>query len=163
MWLAAQGLHVTGVELSAVAIEDFFSEHSLVYERETSGALTCYRAVEQPIVLYCGDYFDFEAPQFDALFDRASLIALNAPLRPSYVQHTRALLKTEAAHLLITLEYEQSLVNGPPFCVMADEVLTYWPQLRRVKEEEALDSCPPRFREAGITHVNEVTWVPNQG
>ena len=80
-------------------------------------------------------------------------------LRPDYAEHTRTLPKTEAAQLLITLEYDQSLVNGPPYCVMADEVLSYWPQLGPVHEEEALASCPPKFREAGVTHVNEVTWI----
>ena len=159
MWLAEQGHDVTGVELSAIAVEEFFTEHGLAYERETSGALSCYRAVEKPIAFYCGDYFDFEAPRFDALFDRASLIALDVRLRPDYAEHTRTLPKTEAAQLLITLEYDQSLVNGPPYCVMADEVLSYWPQLGPVHEEEALASCPPKFREAGVTHVNEVTWI----
>ena len=104
----------------------------------------------------------FAAPTFDALFDRASLIALDSDLRPRYVRHTQSLLKSEAAQLLITLEYDQSLVNGPPFCVMADEVLSYWPTLCSVNQEEALASCPPKFRDAGVTHVNEVTWVPER-
>ena len=159
VWLADQGLDVAGIELSVVATKDFFTEQGLNHERETTGALIRYRAVEKTIALYCGDYFAFEAPRFDALFDRASLIALHAQLRPAYVEHTRGLLKTDATQLLITLEYDQSLVSGPPFCVMADEVRSYWPELQRVKEEEALDSCPPKFREAGVTHVNEVTWV----
>ena len=161
-WLAEQGLDVTGVELSAVAVEDFFSEQKLAYQHETSGAFTCYRASEQSITLYCGDYFEFAAPAFDALFDRASLIALDVDLRPRYVRHTQSLLKSDAAQLLITLEYDQSLVKGPPFCVMADEVLSYWPTLCSVNQEEALASCPPKFRDAGVTHVNEVTWVPER-
>ena len=161
-WLAEQELDVTGVELSAVAIEDFFTEHGLDYQLETADALTCYRAVGPRIALYCGDYFDFEAPQFDALFDRASLIALNPQLRPGYVKHTRTLLKDASAQLLITLEYDQNLVSGPPYCVMGEEVAGYWPELRRVKEQEALASCPPKFRQAGVSHVNEVTWSSNQ-
>ena len=159
MWLAGQGLDVTGVEISAVAIEKFFAEQTLSFELDTSGQLACYRAREQSIALYCGDYFEFIAPQFDALFDRASLIALDASLRPAYVQHTKSLLKEDAAQLLITLEYEQRLVNGPPYCVLREEVAAYWPKLKSVKEQEALASCPPKFRDAGLSQVNEVTWL----
>lgn len=162
LWLAKQGLDVTGVELSSVAIESFFSEHDLTYTCKPDGKLLCYRAIEFPIALHCGDYFEFEAPKFDALFDRASLIALNRSLRPKYVRHTQALLKADAAHLLITLEYDQSLVDGPPFCVMSDEVMSYWPALRSVKQEEGLASCPPKFRNAGVSHVNEITWICKQ-
>ena len=153
---------MTGVELSAVAIESFFSEHGLTHHRETAGGLTRCRALDRSISLYCGDYFEFEAPPFDALFDRASLIALDPDWRPRYIRHTQSQLKPDAAHLLITLEYDQSLVNGPPFCVLADEVASYWPALRRVNEAEALATCPPKFREAGVTHVNEVTWIPER-
>lgn len=163
LWLAEQDLAVTGVELSAFAIEGFFSEHNLAYEKAETGSLICYRAVERDITLHCGDYFNFTAPKFDALFDRASLIALDAEHRPAYAAHTKALLNDDAFQLLITLEYDQTLVHGPPFCVMAEEVHGIWPELRRVHEKEALDSCPPKFRGAGVSHVNEVTWVSNAG
>jgi len=159
IWLAGQGYDVTGVELSAVAIETFFDEQQLSYELDASGRLACYRACEQSIALYCGDYMDFVAPRFDALFDRASLIALERSSRPSYVRHTKALLKADATQLLITLEYDRSLVDGPPYCVLRDEVASYWSSLRCIKEQEAIESCPPKFREAGISHVNEVTWL----
>ena len=159
MWLAGQGLDVTGVELSVVAVENFFAEQELSYELDTSGHLDCYRASEQSIALYCGDYLDFVAPRFDALFDRASLIALDEASRPAYVQHTKSLLKAHAVQLLITLEYDQSLVGGPPYCVLSDEVASYWPRLRSIKVQEALESCPPRFRDAGLLHVNEVIWL----
>ena len=162
MWLADQGLEVTGVELSEVAIEEFFAEQHLTYKREVSGALFCYRAVERSIVLCCGDYLDFEALRFDALFDRAALVALNTELRVRYARHTTALLKTNAMQLLITLEYDQSRVDGPPFCVMPEEVLWYWPDLQCVKQQEGLAGCPPKFRDAGVSHVNEVIWVSHQ-
>ena len=158
-WLAGQGLDVTGVELSPVAIEGFFSDHNLDYECTTVGPHKCYRATTAPIVLYCGDYFEFSAPPFDALYDRAALIALGPELRPSYAQHTSSLLNNDAFHLLDTLEYQQSQVAGPPYCVRPEEVLSYWPRLRPVCELEAIDSCPPKFRDAGVTHVNEVVWV----
>ena len=159
LWLAERGFDVSGVELSVVAIEGFFSDHGLTYNLETAGALTSYRAVECPVTLYCGDYFQFGAPKFDALYDRASLIALDAALRPAYVRHTQTLLKEDAYQLLVTLEYDQQLVDGPPYCVMAEEVRAYWPGLRCVREQEALASCPPKFTEAGVPQVNEVTWI----
>jgi thiopurine S-methyltransferase len=61
--------------------------------------------------------------------------------------------------LLITLDYEQSKANGPPFSVSANEVSGYWDKLRIVFEHNAIDSTPPKFKEAGLTEVNEKVWL----
>ena len=158
-WLSERGLEVVGVELSEIAAKAFFEEQSLDYERTESSPLVAYRAKSTALTLYCGDYFEFRGPPFDALYDRASLVALNGDLRPRYIEHTKSLLKPGAKQLLLTLEYDQSLVDGPPFSVLGPEVETYWPKLHRMKESEALETCPPRFKQAGVPTVSEVTWL----
>ncbi len=95
----------------------------------------------------------------DALYDRAALVALPADLRPGYVGHTQSLLKTRAMQLLITLEYDQSAANGPPFSVLPDEVKAHWPALRRAGELSALVNMPPKFREAGLNEFVEAVWL----
>lgn len=158
MWLAEQEFEVVGVELSEIAIKAFFEEHTIEFKVATGGALDRYTAVDIPVTLYCGDYFNFTESNFDALYDRGSLVALSGGLRRRYVEHTKQLLRSDAVKLLITLEYDQSLAKGPPYSVMPDELLTYWDDLVRMQETDDLANCPPKFRAAGITEISEVVW-----
>lgn len=159
LWLAQRGHAVVGVELSKIAIEGFFADHDLEFELESAGPLSRYSATHHSLTLYCGDYFDFQSPPFDALYDRGALVALGEDLRPRYVEHTRQLLKPGAMRLVITLEYDQRIVNGPPFSVSADELATYWDDLTRVGAKDDIDNCPPKFRKAGLSDIAEVFWL----
>lgn len=158
LWLAERDLAVTGIELSRIAVEAFFSEQVLPYQVEQRGAFGVYRADERSITLYCGDFFQFDAGPFDALFDRGALIALSSDLRPLYAQHLQPLLKTAAFRLILTLEYDQSRAAGPPFSVLPDEVRRYWPDLRRIGASNDIDNSPPKFREAGLDRVVQAVW-----
>lgn len=158
-WLAERGSEVTGIELSSLAAEAFFTEHALPFTRGEQGGLPCCRGVDLPVTICVGDYFEFSGERFDALYDRGALVAMPARHRPAYVAHTDSLLAPGAARLLVTLEYDQRVADGPPFAVHADEVLSYWPALARVDEHEDIDNCPPKFREAGLTSVIEAAWL----
>lgn len=159
LWLAQQGLEVVGVELSEIAVRDFFAEAGLQFEVCDADGLTRYRCREPAITIVCGDYFDFSDELFDALYDRASLIALPSETRPAYVGHMKTLLKPDAVQLLLTLEYDQSVAAGPPFSVLPDEVRSYWSKLKRVASHNDIDNCPPKFRNAGLSEVFEAVWV----
>ncbi len=159
LWLAKQGHVVVGVELSDIAVAAFFADHKLEFERESSSSLDRYTAKDYPITLYCGDYFNFQSQTFDALYDRGALVALPNDLRPRYVEHTRRLLKPGATRMVITLEYDQLIVNGPPFSVLAEELAGYWDDLVRVSETNDIDNCPPKFRKAGLADILEVVWL----
>ncbi len=159
LWLAQRGHDVVGVEVSEIAVESFFDDHALEFECEAGGPLSRYTAKNHSLTLFCGDYFDFQSEQFDALYDRGALVAISGDLRPQYVEHTRQLLKPHAMRLVITLEYDQRIVNGPPFSVAADELTAYWDDLVRVGEKDAIDNCPPKFRKAGLTAISEVFWL----
>lgn len=54
---------------------------------------------------------------FDAVWDRASLVALNPHTRPRYVTALLRLLAPDAQYLVNFCEYDQTLMNGPPFSV----------------------------------------------
>ena len=74
--------------------------------------------------LWCGDFFGLQAAQLgsiDAVYDRAALIALPAAMRASYAQHLQTLVGV-VPHLLVTLEYPQDNMDGPPFSVEQAEV-----------------------------------------
>jgi thiopurine S-methyltransferase len=162
LWIEAQGNEVVGVELSDIAVRGFFEDNALACEK-VSGPLPGYRAVDRNITLYCGDYFAFHDEPFDAHYDRGALIALSADLRPEYARHTNALLTDDAARFVITIEYDQAVCEGPPFSVGPEEILGYWPGLRRLLSVEDIDNGPPKFLAAGLKSMHEVVWVSDRG
>jgi thiopurine S-methyltransferase len=157
LWLEEQGNDVLGVELSDIAARAFFEEHDIAFE--TSGEkLVRYEAIDRRIEIVCGDYFEYVDETFDACYDRGALIALPRSARPAYAAHTASLLSPNAYQLLISLEYDQDLVAGPPYSIHSDELLSYWPNLQRVSEHDDTDNLPPKFHQAGLDEVLEVVW-----
>src|SRR5690606_22708613 len=55
-------------------------------------------------------------------YDRAALVALPTEMRERYAKHVYGQLSDAYRGLLITLDYEQSQMEGPPFSVRDDEV-----------------------------------------
>ena len=122
-WLAGQGYQVVGVELAQRAVEDFFAEHKLQPEVSEVGAFRLYRA--GAVEIYCGDFFALTAQLLagcSALYDRAALIALPPEMRARYVAHLSQLLPSGCQGLLVSLDYDQARMDGPPFAVADDEV-----------------------------------------
>ncbi len=158
LWLESRGNEVVGVELSEIAVIAFFEENELEFER-IDGTLPGYRAIDRNVSLYCGDFFAFEAGPFDAHYDRGALIALTEDLRPRYAAHTSSLLTENAAQLVLTIEYDQSVCNGPPFSIVPDELLSYWPRLQRHAVIDDTENAPPKFLEAGLDAMHEIVWL----
>jgi thiopurine S-methyltransferase len=157
LWLEAQGNEVFGVELSPIAVEAFFDEHELAYERR-SGDLVVYTATERRITIACGDFFALTGEYFDAHYDRGALIALPPEMRRRYAAHTSSLLGSNAAQLVVTVEYDQQHAAGPPYSVGEQEVLSYWSGLEKVESREDIGNAPPKFLEAGLESMHEVVW-----
>ncbi len=122
-WLAAQGHRVLGVELSALAVEQFFAGQGLTPQVHDTRYGRHYQA--GGIELICGDAFGLDAQALagcSAVYDRAALIALPPSLRRRYVRELHAHLPAGCRGLLITLEYPQQEKQGPPFAVSETEV-----------------------------------------
>jgi len=122
-WLAAQGHRVLGVELSQIAIDQFFAAHGLTPTRHASRYGVHH--VAGNIELVCGDAFALDAELLSdcaAVFDRAALIALPPDIRRRYASELYSRLPAGCRGLLITLEYPQHEKAGPPFSVDETEV-----------------------------------------
>lgn len=122
-WLAEQGHRVVGNELSPIAIADFFERTGLTAVERTEGALAVHAA--SAYELWCGDFFDMLPTALDgvtAVYDRASLVALPPEMRRRYADHMSAILPAAASIFLISFEYDQAEMNGPPFSVTSDEI-----------------------------------------
>jgi len=127
-FLAAHGRSVIGIELVEDAVAAFFGEHAATPTIERRGPLALYTA--GAIQILAGDFFAVtpaDVGPVDAIYDRAALIALPPELRPRYIAHLRSLVPAPAPVLLVTIEYPQDLMPGPPFSVPESEVRTYYP------------------------------------
>jgi thiopurine S-methyltransferase len=156
-WLADQGNQVVGVELSELAVRAFFAEQGLEFTvRDIE--LPAYQTTDKSITIYCGDFFDLHFVRCDAHYDRGALVATPANRRAAYAAHTNSLLEEAAEQLVITLEYEQSVTEGPPFSISPDELLSYWPKLVCIDSHDDIDNGPPKFLEAGLTEMMEMVW-----
>lgn len=123
LWLREQGHSVLGIELSELALEQFFSENQLPVTRYRQGEFACFQTDQ--LRLLAGDFFKLTAEDIapiEAVYDRASLIALPPEMRVDYARHMARLLPEGAHILLISLEYEDGMLKGPPFCVRETEV-----------------------------------------
>lgn len=121
-WLLAQGFRVVGAELIELAIRDLFVDLGLRPDISTIGTLKRYSA--KGIDIFGGDIFDLTREVLgavDAVHDRAALVALPPEPRVRYAAHMIALTGT-APQLLNCFEYDQRLMNGPPFSVEPEEV-----------------------------------------
>ena len=161
LWLAERH-PVTGVELSPLAVEDFFRENELEPEQYRAGAFSIYESGK--IKLLCGDFFDLNPGQLGqvrAVYDRASLIALPAAMRRAFAARLSGLLSRPVSMLLVTLEYDQQQMNGPPFSVEEGEVRELFEanwsvQLLHVEDVLATES---KFRERGLSRLAEKIYL----
>ena len=157
-WLAGRGHQVLGIELSEKAIEDFFNEHQIQPQISEKGAFKVYRS--DAIELWCGDFFALTASDVAdcvAFYDRAALIALPAPMRERYAAHLQQILPQGVQGVLITLDYDQAQIPGPPFAVGDDEVKRLLGDLWQVQALEERDVLGEswKFLKAGVTRLEE--------
>ncbi len=160
VWLAEQGYEVVAIELSPLAVAAFFAENNLIPEKHQIEGLEYWQSGK--ITLFSGDFFALTPQilgQVDAVYDRASLIALPPTMRQSYAEKLTELCQ-KAPKLLITLEYDQSKMDGPPFSVTEDEVKALYQahyQVKQLNSEDVLGNNE-RFREKGLDYMNESVY-----
>ncbi len=160
-WFASQGYRVLGVELSRLAVDQFFAEHGLTPDERTTRYGTHFEAGGIEIIL--GDAFGLDAEilaDCDAVYDRAALIALPPELRARYVGELYARLPKGCRGLLITLEYPQHEKQGPPFSVAEAEVLERYGRdwLAEVLERRDILAQQPGFVAEGVTALDTVVY-----
>ena len=121
-WFLNQGMSVVGIELSQIAIDELFIDLNIRPTIKNYDHFQHYSA--KNIDIFVGDIFDITKEiigKIDAIYDRAALVALPHDLRTSYSKHLIT-LSNSAKQLLITFDYNQSQMNGPPFSINEKEI-----------------------------------------
>lgn len=113
---------VQGSELSLLACEQFFQSQQ--WPVQPTGQNMHQKFAYQAITLWQGDHFlltQADLGKIDLVYDRAALIALPKEMRSAYAQSLKQLCPTSQV-ILLTLEYPQQDMSGPPFSVTSQEV-----------------------------------------
>lgn len=168
VWLAHAGYDVVGVELVETAVQAFFAEQKIIptiteFTSATVNAiLKRYQGqlAGQTITLWAADIFALSATdigEINAVYDRAALIALPATMRADYSAQI-VKLSNHAPQLLITLNYDQSKKDGPPFSISQQQLQQYYGADYKIIELESQSSTLNAASELAVT---EHVWLLN--
>ena len=161
VWLAEQGFRVLGVELSELAVEQFFAENHLQPAVHRSALGSHYVAANIEII--CGDIFALDAGTLAGcagVYDRAALIALPVDMRDQYVRHVYGGLAKGYRGILITLDYAQDQMAGPPFSVQDDEIQALYAghSDAEIVDRRDILNKEPKFAERGLAKLDTVVY-----
>lgn len=161
LWLAEQGYHVIGVELSTIACDAFFQGNQIPVTVTQSEHFIHYQS--DNITLLAGDFFNLNKlilGDIDAVFDRAALVALPQPLRQRYVSHLMGLLSSKTCIFLIVFNYEQQMMPGPPFSVEQNEVTSLYGADFNIHLwfDELVKKISPHLQAKGLSSASEQVY-----
>lgn len=161
-WLVEKGFPVKAIECSPIAVEAFFASQHWSVEKTSAAALPCWQ--HKAVDFYCGDYFVMSADMLTgvkAIYDRAALIAFPLEQRKHYVEKLLQLLPSRPPILLVTLEYPQDEIKGPPFTVPESEVHALYGADYDIKklDEASLFATESRWRKMGLSSMDEKVFL----
>lgn len=127
---------VVGVDGIQTALDEFIEENKDLGIKKTeahNGHFDSFRG--KNINLLKGDFFDLDPEttggQFDVIFDRASMVAIEPRLRHKYVDIIGKMLRPGGKLLLVVIERSTGTdadKDGPPFSVSEEDVRSLYSQ-----------------------------------
>jgi thiopurine S-methyltransferase len=161
-WLQEQGHTVLGIELSEIAVQAFFQENGYTPKVSSGEKFKHYEA--DSIGILCGDFFDLsrdDLAKVMAVYDRAAMVALPPEMRERYVEHLLSILPPATQILLVTFDYPQSEMAGPPFALAAGEVEALYGKHADIRLLAQVDVLAqnPRFQKRGLTRLQESIYL----
>lgn len=122
-YLARQGGSIFGVDLAEEALRQFLAGQQREATRQVRGEATFLLA--EPFTLVAADILTLTPEQmgrFHAIWDRAALVAMPSTCRATYMRMLVSGLQPGGRILLVSMEYDTALMDGPPFSVSAQEI-----------------------------------------
>ncbi|MDE1346188.1 thiopurine S-methyltransferase [Vibrio aestuarianus] len=159
IWLASKHDAVQGVELSEIAVRSFFSEH--FYTPQVTRINSWHELYQfDELSIYSGDYFTAPMEAVDIIYDRAALVALPPEMRIEYANRLKSLLKPQGRILLVSLDYVQDEMPGPPFSVSEEEIRQLYSgyTVTHLSRDDA-DESHPKINKQGLTRFAEDVWL----
>lgn len=162
VWLVQQGHSIVGVEISEIAVDGFFSDRGLIPERTNLGPFQQLQA--EGYRLLCGDIFQLRPDhlrEIGAVYDRASLVALDAQHRQAYARLLADLLPAGCAVLLVAMDYPQEEMPGPPYSVPEADVYTLFERDFLITHLHELDLLKDtaRYAHQGLSRLFEHIYM----
>ncbi|EJT3518469.1 thiopurine S-methyltransferase [Vibrio parahaemolyticus] len=159
VWLATKHDSVEGVELSQIAVRSFFAEHFYTPTvTPISGMHELYQFDE--LSIYTGDFFTAPVSQADIVYDRAALVALPQDMREEYVARLKLLLNPGCRILLVTLNYPQEEMAGPPFSVPLEEIQQLFAGYKvTCLNVDQADEHHPKIAKKGLSRFSEEVYL----
>lgn len=173
---------VVGIDSVRVALENFSIEHpslDLMVPESSSppgpgDQFECLKG--KKISLLLGNIFDLNDiatnGRFDAVFDRASLVAIQPGLREKYVETIGKLMKPGGRILLVTVDRrtgtEDAKSTGPPFSVDEKEVYRLYNDLDWVESVSMIEEVDEfvidpeskeRWEKRGLDSLFEICFL----
>ena len=161
IYIMNQGFSVVGVEISEIGVRQFFSENNLAYKITKVDDFDLYST--ENLEIYCGDFFALTSKHLNnvkSVFDRKSLIALEPEVRQKYVKHLNDIISLGARILLVTLQYPQYQMSGPPFSVDKSEVESLFSMTFESRELRSFNDIEneSKLTRAGVNYINNAAY-----
>jgi thiopurine S-methyltransferase len=161
LYIMNQGFSVVGVEISEIGVRQFFSENNLAYKITKVDDFDLYST--ENLEIYCGDFFALTSKHLNnvkSVFDRKSLIALEPEVRQKYVKHLNDIISLGARILLVTLQYPQYQMSGPPFSVDKSEVESLFSMAFESRELRSFNDIEneSKLTRAGVNYINNAAY-----
>lgn len=153
LWLVQQGHYVKGVEFVEKACVQFFSENGMK-PKITSHRFGAMYASSK-IILWAADVLKLpnsEIAGCDAIYDRAALVALPSDMRIDYINKIADNLKPGTPYLLVVFEYDENIMQGPPFSIREKEIHRLFDNyytIRLLSSEEIIHKLE-KFKNKGL-------------
>lgn len=147
----AKGQKVVGCELSHVAITELFDELGVEPFISTIDEFKVYSS--ESLTVFEGDILHLSAElvgHIDAIYDRASMVALPYMIRGEYTKLLRDISKN-AKQLLVSFDYDQEIHQRTPYSVPLQEIESHYKEFYTIKKLDSVDvegglkgSCPAK-------------------
>ncbi len=155
-YMLSKGYRVAGAELNKPAVEQLFIELGIEPNISKLGNIDRYCA--ENIDIFVGDIFELSQKTLgsvDAIYDRAALVALPEEMRAKYRSHLLKITDV-SPQLLITFEYDQSIMPGPPFSICEADVKQYYEEFYKLRMLKEID-VPGGLK--GKCDASESIWL----
>ncbi len=154
LYFSSLGQSVIGVELSPIACRDFFIENGIKFTEKSVKDFVVFES--ESITLWCGDFFKLPQDVWNSvtgIYDRAALVALPEDIRQKYAAEITKRRVAPVEILLISFEYPQGSIQGPPFSVPETEIRNIY----KAFESKLIQSETEEVRSTLVTE--SVYWL----